>query len=1065
MTTNASQNGLSQHTIQAAGFINSLGVGMHIAYTDGGYASLSNDSADLAYLGLNNVRDGVSDGENGSAPLSSYITLAQQGIKFTCVVAGGGALTTASLQAELGLYDQINKAVPGSIVAVEGSNEINNAPITFNGVGGLQGALDLQRALYAAVHADTNLAGVAVDYFTGYNAGSVAVGPDPTATAGLADYDTQHPYPNNGDAPAAWVTPSQSLGNESASTGYGPAVFTETGYSTNGGTTGGVNADVQAKYTLDLLLDDAANGISRTYLYQLMDAYKPGSPQGDDGFGLFDPSNAPKAAATAIHNLVGILADKAVTAATFTPATLGYSVTGLPSTGNSLALEKADGTYDIAVWNEPKIWNEATGTETTAATQNVTVQLGGTYATVEVFDPLASAAAVSVLHNVSSIQLGLTDHPLLVQIEPTAPVVAVPAPAKQALVTYNWNPATQLGDYLAAEAKVAAGTVGARAKIVAIGDSTTAGIGDNASHQNYRQTLSYPAELAQYLAQNGVPAQYDNFVGGGLSVDGRITLLGGGSWSGTSDAGGQVITTSAAGDGFDFTLLSPVAYDRVDVNYIDYGSGTATVAVDGQAVATFQIGNSGLTKTQTINLPLGLHSDVSVTANDANRLFIEGTAFWNTAAPKVEVVNAGKGGGDSGVVNQGSSSTVAGSGEIQGAAELAPQIVLINYGINDINNGTETTAQTVANLALMVTELRSVNADPIIVIPQPFSSTVYATQLPALRAALHTLSDAVNVPLIDLSATYNDDFASLSAAGLMSDNLHPSAALYADIGSKIAALLASATGTTPVTPPVVPPATPPVTPPVTPPATPPVIPSVTIGTGPDSLVLQISEDAYKGNAQFTVSVDGKQIGGTQTALASHAAGADQTFTVEGSFGVNQHSVGVNFLNDAYGGTPQTDRNLYVDAASYDGTTAAPGILKLFRGGMQFLKVGTAAPAAPVFATLKAGSGPDVVALKVSEDAYKGDAQFTVSVDGTQVGGAFTTTALHAAGQSQEVDLSGTWGKGAHTVTVNFLNDLYDGTASTDRNLYVAGASYDGVAQTGAALSLMGSGPRSFGVAS
>ncbi len=594
MTTNASQNGLSQHTLQAAGFLNSLGVGMHIPYTDGGYANLGNDAADLAYLGLNNVRDGVSDGVNGSAPLSSYITLAQQGIKFTFVVAGGGALTTASLQAELGLYDQVNKAVPGSVVAIEGSNEINNAPITFNGVGGLQGALDLQRALYAAVHADTSLAGVAVDYFTGYNAGSVAVGPDPTATAGLADYDTQHPYPNNGDAPAAWVTPSQSLGNESASTGYGPAVFTETGYSTNGGTTGGVNADVQAKYTLDLLLDDAANGISRTYLHQLMDAYKPGSPQGDDGYGLFDPSNAPKAAATAIHNLVGILADKAVTASTFIPATLGYSVTGpdgrsatgLPSTGNSLALEKASGTYDVAVWNEPKIWNGATGTETTAATQNSTVQLGGTYATVEVFDPLASATAVSVLHNVSSVQLGLTDHPLLVQIEPGSPV----------------NP------------------------------------------------------------------------------------------------------------------------------------------------------------------------------------------------------------------------------------------------------------------------------------------------------------------------------------------------------------------------------------------------PVTVGTGPASLVLQVSEDAYKDDAQFTVSVDGKQVGGTQTAKASHALGADQTFTVEGSFGVNQHTVGVNFLNDAYDGTPETDRNLYVDAASYDGTTVSPGTLRLMSGGMQSLTVGTAAP---VFATLKAGSGPDVVALKVSEDAYKGGAQFTVALIGFRGGEART----------------------------------------------------------------------------
>ena len=59
--------------------------------------------------------------------------------------------------------------------------------------------------------------------------------------------------------------------------------------------------------------------------------------------------------------------------------------------------------------------------------------------------------------------------------------------------------------------------------------------------------------------------------------------------------------------------------------------------------------------------------------------------------------------------------------------------------------------------------------------------------------------------------------------------------------------------------------------------TPPVVlPPITFGTGPDSLVFQISEDAYangdgisdaKGDATFTVSVDGKQIGGTFTAAA------------------------------------------------------------------------------------------------------------------------------------------------------------------------------------------------------
>jgi hypothetical protein len=44
------------------------------------------------------------------------------------------------------------------------------------------------------------------------------------------------------------------------------------------------------------------------------------------------------------------------------------------------------------------------------------------------------------------------------------------------------------------------------------------------------------------------------------------------------------------------------------------------------------------------------------------------------------------------------------------------------------------------------------------------------------------------------------------------------------------------------------------------------------------LVLGISEDAYQGDAQFTVSVDGKQLGGTFTTTASHASAISQSFT-------------------------------------------------------------------------------------------------------------------------------------------------------------------------------------------
>jgi hypothetical protein len=304
---------MSDPVMRASDFLGTLGVNTHIPYTDGGYANIGNVIADMAYLGINETRDAISNGASGSAPLSSYIEVAQSGVKFTICL---NATTTADLKANLALVAQLNQAVPGSVIAVEGPNEINNSPVTYNGVSGLQGALNLQTALYSMVHASSALQGVAVDYFTGYDAGGVAVGPNPATTPGLADYDTQHPYPNNGSPPAGTVSRSQALVNEQPATG--PAVYTETGYSTNGGTSGGVNQDVQAKYTLDLLMDAAKDGIAHTDLYQLMDAYQPGSPQGDDGFGLFNPSNQPKEAATAIHNLTAILADAGTNASTFT---------------------------------------------------------------------------------------------------------------------------------------------------------------------------------------------------------------------------------------------------------------------------------------------------------------------------------------------------------------------------------------------------------------------------------------------------------------------------------------------------------------------------------------------------------------------------------------------------------------------------------------------------------------------------------------------------------------------------------------------------------------------------
>ena len=61
------------------------------------------------------------------------------------------------------------------------------------------------------------------------------------------------------------------------------------------------------------------------------------------------------------------------------------------------------------------------------------------------------------------------------------------------------------------------------------------------------------------------------------------------------------------------------------------------------------------------------------------------------------------------------------------------------------------------------------------------------------------------------------------------------------------------------------------------------------------------------------------------------AGQADLVTVLGDFSLGQHALTVNFLNDAYDGTPATDRNLYVDRITVDAHQGGSVTLKLRLG--------------------------------------------------------------------------------------------------------------------------------------
>ncbi len=91
------------------------------------------------------------------------------------------------------------------------------------------------------------------------------------------------------------------------------------------------------------------------------------------------------------------------------PGSLNYSIPNETVTVHDLLLQRSDGTFYLVVWDE-----RASG-----VMDNVTVNLGGSHASVNVYDPTNGTSAVQMLSNVSSVPLTLSDHPLILAISKT----------------------------------------------------------------------------------------------------------------------------------------------------------------------------------------------------------------------------------------------------------------------------------------------------------------------------------------------------------------------------------------------------------------------------------------------------------------------------------------------------------------------------------------------------------------------------------------------------------------------------------------------------------------------
>ncbi|WP_152047658.1 calcium-binding protein [Aureimonas psammosilenae] len=397
-----------------------MGVATHIDYTDGGYANIGQSLKALKYLGVDHLRDASPNPVSDPSGQGHLGDAAAAGMKFVFIAQGN--VDPATVVSRLHAFEA---AHPGAIAGIEGPNEVNNWPVTYHGLSGTAGAQAYQKDLFAAVNADQLLKNVPVLGFTDY-----------PVHASDSDWNNTHPYPKNGSQP--WADIANNKAAQDAVDPGKPFAITEVGYHTSltadtAGGWEGVDETVQAKLLLNTYMDAALQGSKGTYLYQLLDAYPdPSNNNQETHFGLFRLDYSPKPAATAIHNLTSILDDSGGSASSFQAGSLDYSLSGLPADGHSYLTQKSDGSFQIIAWAEPDIWNEQTDTAIAAPTSSTTISLGQKFATAQIFDPMKGEAAIQTLHDVSSVTISLTDHPLIVQLsgagDTTTPVTPTPTP-------------------------------------------------------------------------------------------------------------------------------------------------------------------------------------------------------------------------------------------------------------------------------------------------------------------------------------------------------------------------------------------------------------------------------------------------------------------------------------------------------------------------------------------------------------------------------------------------------------------------------------------------------------
>ena len=408
--------------IRASDLTKTFGVEIH--FRNGGPYNLANVQQALAYLNPNGIGTGVATVRDDTVSSASDLaSLGAAGYKLDIYASynPSGSNTAGSYVNDLSPLIQA-----GYVSVLEGGLEVDNGGWGLAVHGGSYTALNGQT--YTGYQATAAMSKDLLTTFGGHvpiAAPSMANPSDGAAGAVLAQganamggaaatatLGNVHYYPHNGNPPN--VEMAGTIGAETGWTSGMPFIMSETGFNdcqTCGGSYAGDPLS-NAAYTVNLLLDAFKAGSKLTDLYELFDQPNPAAAQAggmESHWGLFNSDGTPKPSAMALRGLMSIIGDCGASSATFPSCgTVNYSLSGLPGSGQSLLVQKSNGTYDLIVWNDQNVMAGDT------TVNNVSVHLGGNYA-YNVYDPLVGTTAQQSGAG-SSLTVQVSDHPVVIEL-------------------------------------------------------------------------------------------------------------------------------------------------------------------------------------------------------------------------------------------------------------------------------------------------------------------------------------------------------------------------------------------------------------------------------------------------------------------------------------------------------------------------------------------------------------------------------------------------------------------------------------------------------------------------